>query len=169
MTDKGIDDMMYNAEVAQRVDFKEQRMLLRARDLALKAHEGQVDKSGAPYIGHCIAVSNGGQTHDEQVVGYLHDVVEDTTITLLDMAALFPDRIVTAVDFLTRRPRERYTEYIRRVKCSPLATAVKINDLKHNLLPSRSAAIPVSLTKWYNTVLAELQPSTGKEKLSETT
>ncbi len=153
MTDKGIDDMMYNAEVAQRVDFKEQRMLIRAWRLALKAHEGQVDKSGAPYIGHCIAVSNGGQTHDEQVVGYLHDVVEDTTITLLDMAALFPDRIVTAVDFLTRRPRKMYKNYILRVRTNALATAVKINDLKHNLLSSRSTAIPASLTKRYERAL----------------
>ena len=153
MTDKGIDDMMYNAEVAQRVDFKEQRMLLRARDLALKAHEGQVDKSGAPYIGHCIAVSNGGQTHDEQVVGYLHDVVEDTTITLLDLAALFPDRIVTAVDILTRLPDEMYTVYIDRVRTNALATAVKINDLRHNMSPERSSGIPESMTKRYERAL----------------
>lgn len=53
-------------------------LLAKAISLTLKAHEGQVDKSGMPYAGHIMRVMAAGRTMDEKIVGVLHDVVEDT-------------------------------------------------------------------------------------------
>ena len=55
-----------------------QQLLSKAISIALKAHEGQTDKAGMPYIGHVMRVMNAGRTMDEKIVGVLHDVVEDT-------------------------------------------------------------------------------------------
>lgn len=56
-------------------------MLNKAIEIATKAHEGQVDKAGKPYIGHPLRVMNMGGTDDEKIVGVLHDVVEDSNWT----------------------------------------------------------------------------------------
>lgn len=58
-----------------------EKILSKAVTLALKAHEGQVDKSGMPYAGHIMRVMASGRTMDEKIVGVLHDVVEDTEWT----------------------------------------------------------------------------------------
>ena len=55
-----------------------EKILSKAITLALKAHEGQVDKSSMPYAGHIMRVMAAGRTMDEKIVGVLHDVVEDT-------------------------------------------------------------------------------------------
>ena len=51
-----------------------ENLLSKAITLALKAHEGQVDKSGMPYAGHIMRVMAAGRTMDEKIVGVLHDV-----------------------------------------------------------------------------------------------
>ena len=107
----------------------------KAISLALKAHEGQVGKSGIPYAGHIIRVMAAGRTMDEKIVGVLHDVVEDTGWTfdaLLDEG--FPVHIVDALRCVTNlSDNEHYDEFIERVKTNPLAVAVKINDLTDNM------------------------------------
>ena len=60
-----------------------EKILSKAVTLALKAHEGQVDKSGMPYAGHIMRVMAAGRTMDEKIVGVLHDVVEDTEWTFV--------------------------------------------------------------------------------------
>ena len=95
-----------------------------------------------------------GTTDDERVVGALHDVVEDSTMSLHTLRQHgFPAHIVNAVDAITRRHAETYAEYIQRVKANPLATAVKVHDLRDNL--ARGEAYP-SLEKRYRKALAEL-------------
>lgn len=104
-----------------------------ALDIATTAHEGQLDKGGHPYIEHPVAVASFVKTDEEKTVAYLHDVVEDTNVTLADLAADgFPEEIVTAVDAISQRDGESDEDYIERVKLNDLALHVKIADLKHN-------------------------------------
>lgn len=110
-------------------------LLSKAITLALKAHEGQVDKSEMPYVGHVMRVMAAGRTEDEKIVGVLHDVVEDTHWTFETLLAEgFPPHIVDALRCVTKlSDNEPYDEFIERVKTNPLAVAVKINDLTDNM------------------------------------
>ena len=103
--------------------------------LATEAHRGQKDRNDEPYIMHPIRVMAQLWGYDERMVAVLHDVVEDTDVTLDDLRrAGYPDHIVAAVDAISKREdgHEPYGEYIRRVKANPLATKVKIADLRDN-------------------------------------
>lgn len=55
-----------------------EKLLAKAIEIALKAHAGQTDKAGMPYIGHVMRVMQSGKTIDEKIAGILHDIVEDT-------------------------------------------------------------------------------------------
>lgn len=114
-------------------------MLNRALVLAFNAHQGQVREfSGDPYIVHPICVASLVGTVDAKVVALLHDVVEDTPITLEKLREDFPDYIVDAVDSVTKRPGEGYSHRTLRTKSNPLGRMVKIADISDNLrgLPS---------------------------------
>lgn len=112
-----------------------ENLLSKAITLAIKAHEGQEDKSGMPYVGHIMRVMVAGRTEDEKIVGVLHDVVEDTQWTFEALLAEgFPPYIVDALRCVTKlSDNEPYDEFIERVKTNPLAVAVKINDLTDNM------------------------------------
>lgn len=112
-----------------------------AREVATAAHAGQVDKSGAAYIGHPARVAARLTGDDAQAVGWLHDVVEDTPVTLDDLRRDFPDHVVAAVDALTRRPDEQPDDYYARVARDPLAVRVKLADVADNSDPARLAAL----------------------------
>ena len=112
-----------------------EKILSKAITPVLKAHEGQVDKSGMPYAGHIMRVMAAGRTMDEKIVGVLHDVIEDTIWTFDALFAEgFPMHIVDALRCVTKlTDDEPYNEFIGRVKTNPLAVAVKINDLTDNM------------------------------------
>ena len=120
-----------------------EKLLAKAIEIALKAHEGQVDKTGMPYIGHVMRVMQAGRTIDEKIVGVLHDIVEDTDWTFEALLAEgFPTHIVDALRCVTKLHNdEPYEEFIQRVKNNPLAVAVKINDLTDNMDIRRLATI----------------------------
>ena len=108
-------------------------MLEMAMEVCKKAHAGQVDKAGADYYLHPFAVADMCKTEEEKIVALLHDVVEDTDVTLKDLAGLgFSTTILDALGSLTHASDEDYFDYIARVKKNKLATTVKINDLTHN-------------------------------------
>ena len=117
----------------------------RARDLATKAHQGQVDKAGMPYIDHPRRVAErvaqiDGRT-EAIAVAWLHDVVEDTATTLDDLrASEFGDDVVTAVDAMTRRP-DAGDAYYRRIADDDLAIVVKLADIWDNTDPDRVARL----------------------------
>ena len=108
-------------------------LLQRAYEIAANAHAGQIDKAGIDYINHPLTVASFVTTDDEKTVALLHDVVEDTPVTLADLkAAGFSDAVVHAIDCVTKREGEALRDYLLRVKSNPLATAVKLADLRHN-------------------------------------
>jgi (p)ppGpp synthase/HD superfamily hydrolase len=79
------------------------------------------------------------EADEARAVAWLHDVVEDTAVTLDDLAAQFPAEVVQAVRVLTRRDDDRGEEYYRRVRANPLALAVKLADIADNTDPARQA------------------------------
>ena len=106
--------------------------------LAVKAHRGHVDKVGQPYILHPFRVVFRLAADEERIVGMLHDVLEQSSITLDRLRRMgFSKEIVEALDHLTwRKTKESYREYIERVRLNPLAVAVKIADIQDHLAPS---------------------------------
>jgi GTP diphosphokinase / guanosine-3',5'-bis(diphosphate) 3'-diphosphatase len=108
--------------------------LERAIAIACKAHAGQVDKAGQPYILHPFRLMLRMSTEAERITAVLHDVVEDSAFTLEDlMAERFALEVVRAVDALSRREGEEYMEFVRRAAADPIAGPVKRVDLEDNL------------------------------------
>ncbi|MEI6515666.1 MAG: HD domain-containing protein [bacterium] len=108
--------------------------LEKALALAVSAHTGQTDKVGEPYILHPLRVMMKMRGKAERIVAALHDVVEDSAITLADLrTAGFSEEIIEAVDGLTRRENESYEDYITRASFNPIARKVKIADLEDNM------------------------------------
>lgn len=106
--------------------------------IAARAHAGQFDKAGQPYILHPLRVMLRVQGRDERVVAVLHDVIEDTPVTLHDLrAAGFSDRILAAVTALTKRPGETRLQAAARAVVDPVARAVKLADNAENMDLSR--------------------------------
>ena len=108
-----------------------------ARRLAEKMHASQTDKAGNAYITHPQRVAARLTTPQEQVVGWLHDTVEDTPLTLGEVAARFGPETAAAVDAISRRDGESWDDYIDRVKQNPIARRVKVSDLIDNSNLSR--------------------------------
>ena len=77
-----------------------------AKTLATSAHEGQTDKAGLPYITHPERVAARLDTPEAKVVGWLHDTVEDTPLTIRDIEAAFGPETAAAVDAISRRAGE---------------------------------------------------------------
>lgn len=114
--------------------------------LATAAHAGVTDKTGRePYIFHPLRVMLAVPRDPIiRAVAVLHDCVEDTTVTLKDLAEDYPEAVVEAVDALTKREGEVYRDYIARVAANDIARLVKLTDLADNLDPYRLEAFDAS-------------------------
>lgn len=112
-----------------------EKMLALAEAIAVEAHKGQFDKGGHPYINHPRFVSAHCTSPEAKIVGMLHDVIEDTDVTL-DMLKEygFNDDILTALDLVTKKKGPDYDEdiYYKKIKANPVAREVKLADLTHN-------------------------------------
>jgi guanosine-3',5'-bis(diphosphate) 3'-pyrophosphohydrolase len=112
--------------------------LEQAIEVALKAHAGQVDKAGQPYILHPLRVMmtvESPSLASARVVAMLHDVVEDSEWTVEGLANAFgltPDE-QAALRLLTHDDGVEYADYVEKVAANPLARAVKVADLRDNL------------------------------------
>jgi (p)ppGpp synthase/HD superfamily hydrolase len=133
----------------------------KALRLMLEAHCGQRDKSGQPYVLHPIRVMMRLSAPEDRIAALLHDVVEDTDVTLEQLAeAGFSTRVIDAVDHLTRREGETYPEFIGRVRRNEIAARVKISDLQDNIDITRLASLEekdVERLKRYHAALLELR------------
>lgn len=109
-------------------------LLEKALAIALRAHQGQKDKAGAPYILHPLRVMLRMETELEMIAAVLHDVVEDSGLTVEDLRREgIPEAALVAVEHLTRRKEESYEEFIERVKQNAIACKVKLADLEDNM------------------------------------
>ena len=108
-------------------------MIGKAFWIMLKAHKGQKDRSGKPYIFHPIHVALRCKG-EERIVALLHDTIEDGGVTLPQLRAEgFSQEIIDAVDLLTHREYVDYMVYVECIKENSLARAVKLRDLEHNM------------------------------------
>ena len=118
-------------------------MLSKAIETAAKAHSGQLDKGGNPYILHPLRVMmNFCESESEavKICAVLHDVAEDTDITLDDLRAEgFSVEVIDALDCLTKRDGENYDEFIGRILINEIACKVKNGDLADNMDLTRIA------------------------------
>lgn len=130
--------------------------------LALAAHHGQTDKSGVPYVLHSLTVMLSAQSLGETAMkaAVLHDVCEDTEVTLEGLKALgAEDGVLYLVDALTRREGETYPAFILRVKeAGKVAARLKELDVLHNVsrLPNLSIEEQGRLASRYDRALAVL-------------
>ena len=144
---------------------KEEYMLELAKFVSENSHKNQIDKAGIDYFaGHIQAVVNGVTTNKEKIVAYLHDTVEDTPLTIERIKELLGEEIGEAVFAITKSKDGSlsYDDYIERVKANPLARAVKISDLKHNMDLSRLEKVGITekdikRAKKYQKALKKLQ------------
>ena len=105
-----------------------------AVSIAVRAHRGQRDKAGAPYLLHPLRMMLRMDTEAAMMAAVLHDVVEDTEWTLERLReAGFSEEVLEAVDCLTHREGESYQEFVERVRTNPIARQVKIADLEDNM------------------------------------
>ena len=108
-------------------------MTKKALCIAYKAHEGQVDKTGIPYIFHPFHLAESMTDENSTIVALLHDVIEDTDWTIDDLEKEgFNEDILTALKLMTHNPPEPYMDYISRLSTCPVARQVKLADLYHN-------------------------------------
>ena len=114
--------------------------LERAIAIAAAAHEGQVDKGGAPYILHPLKVMLRVNSLEERIVAVLHDVVEDCGISFDDLRNEgFSETVLMAIASVTKVPGESYEAFIERVAQNPIGRMVKLADLEENSDLSRIA------------------------------
>jgi len=108
-------------------------MTKKALQLCFQAHREQVDKSGMPYVFHPFHLAEQMTDEATTVAALLHDVVEDTTYTFDDLAEMgFNHTVLEALRLLTHAEGVPYMDYVRAIKANPIATAVKLADLRHN-------------------------------------
>lgn len=112
-----------------------EKMLALAETIAVNAHKSQLDKGGHPYINHPRFVSAHCTSPESRIVGMLHDVVEDTDVTLDALREYgFNEDILMAIDLVTKKKGPDYDEdiYYEKIKTNSIAREVKLADLKHN-------------------------------------
>ena len=117
--------------------------ILKAIGVALAAHDGQVDKGGTAYALHplrvmfALADMNPDVPAEAKIAAVLHDVVEDTYVTVADIEQQFGATVAGLVKLLTKVPFEPNDDYYNRLKTNKLAAWIMLADLRDNLDESR--------------------------------
>ena len=115
--------------------------LERAIAIAAAAHAGQLDKAGQPYILHPLRVMLRVNTEEERIAAVLHDVVEDTSVTLEQLAGEgFAEEVLVAIEALTKNVGESRMDAARRAVKNRIARTVKLADNAENMDLSRIAS-----------------------------
>ena len=135
--------------------------LEKAIEVAASAHAGQVDKAGQPYILHPLRVMLQVSGLHERIAAVLHDVVEDTDLTLENLAGEgFPEDVISAIEALTKRDGETRIQAAERAAAHPIALVVKMADVTDNMdlskIPHPSNA-DFARVKEYQAVLSLLR------------
>jgi (p)ppGpp synthase/HD superfamily hydrolase len=110
-------------------------LLEKAIAIAVAAHRGQTDKAGRPYILHPLRLLCRMESDTDRIVAVLHDVLEDTSVTMDDLRREgFPPEVLDALACVTKRhPDEDYQAFVRRAASNPIACRVKLADLEDNM------------------------------------
>ena len=117
------------------------KMTREAMKIAYNAHYNQFDRAGVPYMYHPIHLAENMDSEIACVVALLHDVVEDTDITMEELEKTFPREVIEILKLLTHDKKVDYMEYIKRIKENEIARKVKIEDILHNADETRLDSI----------------------------
>jgi len=140
------------------------------RDFVRQAHAGQTDKQGRDYyLHHLLPISKLLREHGDhaEMAGLLHDVLEDTSVTVEDLIALgVPTNVVRAVESVSKRAGELYEDLIARAAADPLGRLVKLADNEWNLdglasLAKTDPATAARLKEKYETARGKLLDAGG--------
>ncbi|OTG65245.1 HD domain-containing protein [Acinetobacter silvestris] len=102
--------------------------------LAVQKHAGQVDKGNQPYILHPLRLMLKMKTPEQQIVAVLHDILEDTDTTVVDLISLgFSQEVIEAIQALTKKENESRIEAAYRAVKNPIARTVKLADITDNM------------------------------------
>ena len=107
-----------------------------AEKLAYKYFKDKKDRGGNPYMQHLRFVKNHCLTYDGQIVGILHDILEDTDCSISELReVIVHEDLIQSIQLLTRKQSEKYSEYIDRIVNSKNINAieVKLHDLENNM------------------------------------
>ena len=104
----------------------------KAMGIAYAAHHGQTDYNGIPYIFHPIHLAEQMEDEISCCCALLHDVVEDTAVTMEDLAEEFPEEVLAVLKLLTHSKDVPYFDYVRKIKTNPIAVKIKLADISHN-------------------------------------
>ncbi len=123
---------------------------------AYNVHHGQLDYNGIPFIFHPLHLAEQMDDEISCCAALLHDVVEDTDLTLEDLRKEFPEEVVQVVALLTHgdnaeRDNLEYFNYIRQIKTHPIAKKVKLADIAHNSDQTRctGTGLPPEKLAWW--------------------
>ena len=118
-------------------------MTIKAMRIAYEVHSGQVDYNNVPYIFHPYHLAEQMDDEISCTVALLHDVVEDTNLSIEDLEQEFPKSVTEIIKLLTHDENVDYFDYVRRIKTNPIAKKVKLEDLKHNSDETRNVGLNV--------------------------
>lgn len=120
------------------------QMTIRAMKIAYHAHAGQTDHSGIPYVFHPYHLAEQMDDEISCTVALLHDVIEDTDVTVQTLEKEFPKAVMDAVLLLTHDEKTDYFDYVRKIRDNPIAQKVKLADLAHNSDETRDVGAQIS-------------------------
>ena len=108
--------------------------LEKAIEIAARAHSADKEKNGDPYLLHPLRVMSQVESLDEKIAAILHDVPEDTNVTLDDLRQEgFSEAVLEAVRLVTRDDEQDYDQYIKDIRNNPIARSVKLADMRDNI------------------------------------
>lgn len=129
-------------------------------------HRGQVDKAGKPYIFHLARVADRVETEHEKIVALLHDVVEDTDVSPIEIGNRFGKKVQRAVTILSRPLNGDTVEYYARIGQFTDTYNVKMADIADNMDADRLSALPdkqqVRLRKKYLNAIEQIEKSRSR-------
>lgn len=134
----------------------------KALKFAYDAHHGQLDYNGIPYIFHPLHLAEQMDDEISCCAALLHDVVEDTAITMEELEREFPPEVTEIVGLLTHEDNAEHSDqdyfaYLLPIKAHPIARKVKLADIAHNS----------DQTRCVGSGLTEQQLSYWKEKYAK--
>lgn len=150
-------------------------MVISAYHVATNAHAGILRKTGEIYLNHPLRVAQrierAGFDDVTVAIALMHDAVEDSALTLQDLTSLgFPERVVSGVDAVTKRPGEAYPDAVSRAASNPDGRIVKLSDNLDNsseeqLAPFSAEKREKQVQKYAPARLTLVQAIAGKEDL----
>ena len=124
----------------------------KAMKIAYNAHTGQLDAGGFPYIFHPYHLAEQMDNETRTCIALLHDVVEDTSVTMEQIKKDFPAEIVNALELLVHDEHLNYYEYVKKICTNADAAFVKLADLIHNISEDRLLGVDIGIeirNRWF--------------------